>query len=61
MGWEFVVVLIAIPVLCLPVAFIWLLNIGSVPHVLQDIRKRRAAAEKERITEKRLAKTTCGS
>ena len=52
MQWEFIVALIiAIPVILFPVAFIWYLNIGGLYHAIQEARKRRAAHEgKGRIT-----------
>ena len=46
MQWEFIVALvIAIPVILFPVAFIWYLNIGGIYHAIQEARKRRAAHE----------------
>ncbi|MBN2462350.1 MAG: hypothetical protein JXB43_01970 [Dehalococcoidia bacterium] len=52
MQWEFIVALmIAIPVILFPVAFIWYVNIGGIYHAIQEARKRRAAhGEKDRIT-----------
>ncbi len=52
MQWEFIVALIiAIPVILFPVAFIWYLNIGGIYHAIQEARKRRVAhEEKDRIT-----------
>ena len=47
MQWQFIVALVlAIPVILFPVAFIWYLNIGGIYHAIQDARKRRAAREK---------------
>lgn len=49
MQWEFVIALvIAIPIILFPAAFIWYLNIGGIYHAIQEARKRRAARE-ERI------------
>ena len=46
MQWEFIVALVlAIPVILFPVAFIWYLNIGGIYHAIQAARKRRAARE----------------
>lgn len=46
MHWEFIVALIiAIPVILFPVAFIWYLNIGGIYHAIQEARKRRATRE----------------
>ena len=52
MHWEFIVALVlAVPVILFPVAFIWYLNIGGIYHAIQDARKRRAArAEREKVT-----------
>ncbi|MBC8511762.1 MAG: hypothetical protein H8D32_02120 [Dehalococcoidia bacterium] len=51
MQWEFIVALVlAIPVILFPVAFIWYLNIGGIYHAIQAARKRRAAREKKAKT-----------
>jgi hypothetical protein len=51
MQWEFVVaLLVAIPVILFPVAFVWYLNASGLYQVLRDRRhrqKRLAAHEKE--------------
>ena len=48
MQWEFIVVLVlAIPVILLPVALVWYLNIGGIWAVIQDARERRRVARKE--------------
>jgi hypothetical protein len=47
MQWEFIVALVlAIPVILFPVAFVWYLNIGGIYHAIQEARNRRAAREK---------------
>lgn len=62
MGWEFAVALmIAIPVVCFPVVFIWLVNIRGLYHVLRETRRKWAAAYKGKTTKKRFAETTCSS
>ena len=44
MQWELIVALvIAIPIILFPAAFIWYLNIGGIYHAIQEARKRRAA------------------
>jgi len=49
MQWEFIVALVlAIPIILFPAAFIWYLNVGGIYHAIQEARKRRAARE-ERI------------
>ena len=46
MQWEFIVALVlAIPVILLPVALVWYLNIGGIYAAIQEARKRRAAHE----------------
>ena len=46
MQWEFVVALVlAIPVVLFPVAFVWYLNIGGMAAMLKEARKKRAARE----------------
>lgn len=48
MQWEFIVALVlAIPVILFPVAFVWYLNIGGIYHAIQEARKRRAVREKK--------------
>ncbi len=47
MQWEFVVALvIAIPIILFPAAFIWYLNIGGIYATVKEARERRAAREK---------------
>lgn len=46
MQWEFVVALVlAIPVVLFPVAFVWYLNIGGIAAMLKEARKRRTAQD----------------
>ncbi len=46
MQWEFVVALVlAIPVVLFPVAFVWYLNIGGMAAMFKEARNRRAARE----------------
>jgi len=48
MEWQFIVALvIAIPIILFPVAFIWYLNIGGIYAAIKEARARRAAREKE--------------
>jgi len=52
MEWQIVVALvIAVPVILFPAAFVWYLNIGGIA---QAVREARAAREKKAAT----AKTT---
>jgi hypothetical protein len=47
MEWQFVVALVvAIPVILFPAAFIWYLNIGGIAAALREAREKRVAQEK---------------
>ena len=55
MHWEFIVALIiAIPIILFPVAFIWYLNVGGIYAAVREARKRRATREQQ----KRMAAVT---
>jgi len=44
MQWEFMVALVlAMPIILLPVALLWYLNIGGIYAAIEEARKRRAA------------------
>ena len=48
MEWQIVVALVvAIPIILFPVAFVWYLNIGGIYAAIKEARARRAALEKE--------------
>jgi hypothetical protein len=48
MHWEFIVALvIAIPVILFPVAFIWYLNVGGIYAAVREARKRRVVREQK--------------
>ncbi len=51
MQWEFIVVLVlAIPLILLPAALIWYVNVSGLYQVMREARqraKRRAAREKK--------------
>jgi len=52
MQWEFVIALvIAIPIILFPAAFVWYLNIGGIYAAIKEARERRAAREKRTQTE----------
>ena len=55
MQWELIVALVvAIPVILFPVAFIWFLNISGIMTVWKESRareKRRAKARKEALAQ----------
>jgi len=47
MEWQFIVALvIAIPVILFPAAFVWYLNIGGITVAIRKFRERRALARK---------------
>jgi hypothetical protein len=47
MQWEFVLALvIAIPIILFPAAFVWFLNVSGIYTVIRETRKRRIAYEK---------------
>ena len=66
MNWEFVVALvIAIPIILFPAAFVWYLNIGGIYHAIKEARQKRRAAQEERIravaeTEQHIIATAVG-
>ena len=47
MEWQVVVALVvAIPVILIPVVFVWFLNVSGIYTVVRETRKRRIAREK---------------
>jgi len=47
MQWEVIVALvIAIPIILFPAAFVWYLNVGGIYAAIKEARARRAAREK---------------
>ena len=53
MEWQIIVALIVIiPVILVPVVFVWYLNIGGIHAILKRIRERRAAWSKTKVEEK---------
>ena len=47
MEWQIIVALIiAIPIILLPVAFIWYIKIGGLYLAIKEARSKRAAAKK---------------
>jgi hypothetical protein len=52
MQWQFIVALIvAIPVILFPAAFVWYLNLGGLMKVLQERRARAAKKEAVKVVE----------
>jgi hypothetical protein len=48
MEWQIIVALVvAIPIILLPVAFVWYLNMGGIYVAIKEARARRAAQKKE--------------
>lgn len=48
MQWEFIVALvIAIPIILIPPALIWYINVGGMCAAIKDAREKRAASEKK--------------
>ncbi|NQT04693.1 MAG: hypothetical protein HQ577_01655 [Dehalococcoidia bacterium] len=48
MGWQVILALVLIiPVILIPVAFVWYLNIGGLHAVLKEAKEKRAASEME--------------
>ena len=46
MQWEFVVALvIAIPIILFPVAFVWYMNVGGIYAAIKEARAKKAARE----------------
>lgn len=52
--WVILVILLAIPVILSPVAFIWYLNVSGLYTVIRESQKRRVA-RKRRIRELQMA------
>lgn len=47
MQWEFVVaLLVAIPLILFPAAFVWYLNLGGMLKAVREARARKALEEK---------------
>jgi len=50
MAWQVILALVlAAPLILLPVAFVWYLNVSGLYQVIRHARKRKAAA-REKIT-----------
>ena len=49
MDWQIVVALVvAIPIILFPVAFVWYLNIGGIYSAIKESRAKRAGIEKKK-------------
>ncbi len=48
MEWQVILALVlAIPIMLIPVALIWYINIGGIYAAIKDARERRTAREKD--------------
>ncbi len=48
MQWQLIVALvIAVPVILFPAAFVWYLNLGGIVQAVREARQARAARKKE--------------
>jgi hypothetical protein len=55
MEWQVIVALVVIlPVILFPAAFVWYLNIGGLYAAVREARKKRAAEEKKALETDRL-------
>ncbi len=62
MQWEFIVALvIAIPIILFPAAFVWYLNIGGIYAAIKEALKRRAAPQERLKTLAEAEKETAGT
>ena len=51
MEWQYILALvIAIPVILFPAAFVWYLNVGGIVSAVKEARERRAAREKSKVS-----------
>ena len=52
MEWQFIVALvIAVPVILFPAAFVWYLNISGTYEVIKELRRKRLLRDKIKIKE----------
>lgn len=52
MEWPIIVILVlAVPIIILPVALVWYLNIAGIYAAAKEARKRKPATEKEAIAD----------
>ncbi len=48
MEWQFIVALIvAIPIILFPAAFVWYLNVGGIYAAIKEAREKRAALQRK--------------
>ncbi|MBI2868545.1 MAG: hypothetical protein HYX96_01815 [Chloroflexi bacterium] len=52
MHWEFIVaIVVAIPIILFPAAFVWYLNVGGIYRAIKETRRKRAEARLRRLLE----------
>lgn len=57
MEWQIIIALVvAIPVILFPVAFIWYLNIGGIYNAIKEARARRVARAEGKKAEAKAGK-----
>ena len=44
--WHILILVLVIPIMCLPVALIWYVNIGGMIQAVKEAQQARAAREK---------------
>ena len=55
MEWQFIVAMVVIiPVILLPVAFVWYLNLGGLYVAVREAGRRRAARHEGRVATDRV-------
>ena len=52
--WAILLIIVAIPIILFPAAFIWYINVSGLYTVIRETQKRRVA-RKRRIRELRMA------
>ena len=56
MEWQFIVAMVVIiPVILLPVAFVWYLNLGGLYVAVREARRRRASRHEGRVATDRVS------
>ena len=53
--WGYLILVLAVPVLLIPVALIWYINVSGIYTVIRETQKRRAA-QKKRLREAEIAR-----
>jgi len=53
MEWQGIVaIVVAVPIILFPAAYVWYLNIGGIRAAVREARESRAKAEKARAEQK---------